>query len=199
MALIKCRECGKKISDKAEKCVNCGAPIVLNDKSQVKKIEEDEELRYLKSYINKDKKIIIGVAVVLVLIFMAIGISGLIGKQKEKAEYLETEKRWMKNFDGFYRSAGISPVHLTLNEDGSSSLCYGSSCTYPRFKYAYPNKLEFSDDNNYYTSCERVCGYPDLTGRLVSGLDCYRPNGDIEFVTKMSGLGYDDYIMCGEE
>ena len=27
MALIKCRECGKEVSDKAKKCVHCGCPI----------------------------------------------------------------------------------------------------------------------------------------------------------------------------
>ena len=29
MALIKCKECGKEISDKAEMCPNCGCPIEL--------------------------------------------------------------------------------------------------------------------------------------------------------------------------
>lgn len=27
MALIKCPECGKEVSDKAEKCINCGYPL----------------------------------------------------------------------------------------------------------------------------------------------------------------------------
>lgn len=27
MALIKCKECGKEVSDKATKCIHCGAPI----------------------------------------------------------------------------------------------------------------------------------------------------------------------------
>ena len=27
MALIKCPECGKDISDKADKCINCGCPV----------------------------------------------------------------------------------------------------------------------------------------------------------------------------
>lgn len=27
MALIKCKECGKEVSDKAKSCPNCGAPI----------------------------------------------------------------------------------------------------------------------------------------------------------------------------
>lgn len=29
MALIKCKECGKEVSDKATKCVHCGAPIEI--------------------------------------------------------------------------------------------------------------------------------------------------------------------------
>lgn len=31
MALIKCKECGKKISDKAIQCINCGCPIAKDD------------------------------------------------------------------------------------------------------------------------------------------------------------------------
>lgn len=27
MALIKCKECGKEISDKSDKCPHCGAPL----------------------------------------------------------------------------------------------------------------------------------------------------------------------------
>ena len=31
MALVKCEECGKEISDKSTMCVNCGAPISIED------------------------------------------------------------------------------------------------------------------------------------------------------------------------
>ena len=34
MALIKCNECGKEISDKAKTCPNCGAQIQLNELKQ---------------------------------------------------------------------------------------------------------------------------------------------------------------------
>ena len=37
MALIKCSECGKEISDKAEICVNCGNPIQKEIENQKKK------------------------------------------------------------------------------------------------------------------------------------------------------------------
>lgn len=38
MALIKCRECGKEISDKATNCMNCGCPIE-KDKKKVRIIK----------------------------------------------------------------------------------------------------------------------------------------------------------------
>lgn len=34
MALIKCPECGKEISDKAENCIHCGYPIASLDKEK---------------------------------------------------------------------------------------------------------------------------------------------------------------------
>ena len=37
MALIKCDECGKEISSKAEKCPFCGAPVV-SDVDSIKKV-----------------------------------------------------------------------------------------------------------------------------------------------------------------
>lgn len=41
MAMIKCSECGKEISDKAEKCPNCGCPInQTGEKKEVKKPEK---------------------------------------------------------------------------------------------------------------------------------------------------------------
>ena len=36
MALIKCPECGKKISDKADACINCGCPLSEFNKQEIK-------------------------------------------------------------------------------------------------------------------------------------------------------------------
>lgn len=36
MALIKCPECGKEVSDNAEICVNCGFPIIKNTNQKKK-------------------------------------------------------------------------------------------------------------------------------------------------------------------
>ena len=40
MALIKCPECGKEISDKALSCPNCGFP--MNEKQTIKVVDGDE-------------------------------------------------------------------------------------------------------------------------------------------------------------
>ncbi len=44
MALIKCSECGKKISDKASKCVHCGSTLMTNHNS-VNTIDKDTSVK----------------------------------------------------------------------------------------------------------------------------------------------------------
>ena len=38
MALIKCHECGKEISDKASACIHCGYPLANTQKKVAEKI-----------------------------------------------------------------------------------------------------------------------------------------------------------------
>ena len=44
MALIKCKECGKQISDKASKCVHCGSTLMTNY-NNVNKIDKDTTVK----------------------------------------------------------------------------------------------------------------------------------------------------------
>ena len=39
MAMIKCPECGKEISDKSLMCMNCGCPIKKDDQDNKKTLE----------------------------------------------------------------------------------------------------------------------------------------------------------------
>ena len=36
MALIKCPECGREVSEKASNCINCGSPLLVDKKVKVK-------------------------------------------------------------------------------------------------------------------------------------------------------------------
>lgn len=53
MAIIKCPECGKEISDKAEKCIHCGYP--LKNKTIINKKEYD--FSYELELVLKNKNI----------------------------------------------------------------------------------------------------------------------------------------------
>lgn len=44
MALIKCPECGEKISDKATACIHCGYPLKEKEKKVSKTILKNEEI-----------------------------------------------------------------------------------------------------------------------------------------------------------
>ena len=47
MSIIKCPECGKEISDKAEKCPNCGCPM-----EEIKKMVSNEDYQAEQQYQN---------------------------------------------------------------------------------------------------------------------------------------------------
>jgi len=72
MALIKCAECGKEISDKATNCMNCGCPT---DKKKNMLKSTTKKTNYFKLYINslknKNKKSIIftSLAILIIIVF----------------------------------------------------------------------------------------------------------------------------------
>lgn len=80
MALVKCPECGKEISDKAVNCPNCGCPkndnisIEVEEKGQITEngFRESNHTKISKG--NKKRKILIGsiVAIVLVIVIAII-------------------------------------------------------------------------------------------------------------------------------
>ena len=60
MALIKCNECGKKISEKAKTCIHCGCPIEeikikekVKSKKPFEELSKEEKQLVYKKYRNK--------------------------------------------------------------------------------------------------------------------------------------------------
>lgn len=78
MALIKCEECGKEISDKAKVCVNCGCPVESKNvntvhKKAYKELTESERQKVM-SYRKLNKEFWIGTRP----LFMGLTIMGLV-------------------------------------------------------------------------------------------------------------------------
>ncbi|MDD4088128.1 MAG: zinc ribbon domain-containing protein [Tissierellia bacterium] len=122
MALIKCPECGKEISDKGVDCIHCGYPI--HESFDNKTAEPDKEIIYNDDYqtentyadnnniINKiagNKALIAVISIVVLLIIISASIKNqdsptyvaerfielaLEGKLKEAKKYLGEEIPW---------------------------------------------------------------------------------------------------------
>lgn len=82
MALIKCKECGKEISDKAKTCPNCGNPI------REEKIKSD-----IKKGIKNKSPLFIKIIIIIVSIIVGLGIFGIlmdfIGDKISELKYWE--------------------------------------------------------------------------------------------------------------
>lgn len=76
MALIKCQECGKEISDRAGCCPNCGCPIVGNE---IIDFEVDDKPKFPKILI-----IILAVIAAIVIIFVAIILASVIVSSRDQ-------------------------------------------------------------------------------------------------------------------
>ena len=98
MALIRCPECGKEISDKASSCPNCGCPISgLEGLVELSKQKEKE----IEQVHSENKRTVIGIIIAVLVIASIIGIvyykSTEVDRarerlQKSKESYQETQK-----------------------------------------------------------------------------------------------------------
>jgi Primosomal protein N'' (replication factor Y) - superfamily II helicase len=112
MSLIKCHECGKEISDKADKCPNCGAPVI---------IENNSILSGPPNIPKPNKKRKVGCLIFIVIFVCVLGggminvinhpekyqssnNSSNVSKKDTKESLLELDKTSWKQFKGIYTS-----------------------------------------------------------------------------------------------
>lgn len=91
MALIKCTECGKEVSDKAAACPNCGAPINAGSSPKVHSVQ-GEEIKPVKE--KKKGSCLKTIIIVIVAFFLFICFIGFLAGDDESttARTEETEK-----------------------------------------------------------------------------------------------------------
>lgn len=97
MAMIKCSECGNKVSDKAEKCPKCGCPIkdtleLIKEKEEKKKAKKEEKEQKKKRLTKQQKTRIVVGAIILGLIiavsvFLVIRYTVIIPRQEAYDKY----------------------------------------------------------------------------------------------------------------
>ena len=111
MALIKCSKCGKKISNKASKCIHCGCPI-----------KEKKETNNKKSNTLSNKTIVYTTIIVLIIIVVII-ISGLLGSGTSSNKNSDTnEIKMVCNYNAYDFQEKIDGYnHVLLNGNSKST------------------------------------------------------------------------------
>ena len=143
MALIKCSECGKAISDKSKVCVNCGNPI----QKAIKKEKEKKEK-------SKAFKIIVPIAITIIVFI--IGIISFIFINKYIEHYKENEI--LKQIEGTWlfsekskANGGTSYDIITFTENktfkATSGFIFEGKSIY---KYGYHGKMSIYYDGEIW-------------------------------------------------
>lgn len=128
MALIKCPECGKEVSDKAEKCPYCGYPIEEIETVDKKENIKEEKYEVARKKKKLSKKVIIAISAIIGA--AAIGVGGYMvatadsrtykqAKQLyEQANYKEAIEKF-KKIEGYKNSKElIKECEYNLSPDG---------------------------------------------------------------------------------
>lgn len=90
MALIKCNECGKEISDKASSCPNCGCPITAEKEDVIKNLDETTNT---DKNSKKNKKSSLFIIIVVIAIVVLCGICLIFSnKETETSHTTSTEQ-----------------------------------------------------------------------------------------------------------
>lgn len=99
MALIRCPECGKEISDKAEICVNCGYPLSSKDRIS-NRYDSSEPVPLWKKVLNHMPYIIIGLLLFEIVLIIVYGVLSYIYGPLEGI-ILDKIHEWSSSFHEF--------------------------------------------------------------------------------------------------
>jgi uncharacterized membrane protein YvbJ len=140
MALIKCEECGKEISDKAASCPHCGCPLNSNEKKELEVMNKTNLIKNILKKISllKNNKKVAGIfiGVIVVLSVIIIYMNSLSDEEKYVLEIVEKAQNMQKNPDSFTMRSNISVV---------TYLCDGKKLKYVFFDTSGENSFGATD------------------------------------------------------
>lgn len=163
MALIKCADCGKEVSDRAKTCPNCGCPIECSI-SEIP-IETIEEAPVNKKPSNRKKIFIIcGIAVAIILIAIAV-IFALNYNKTNNDSYSDTE------FTDYYGGV-VGTTSAYSDNSYSEKTTYKSNNNNSYDDYNYSDIQYISDRTVDYDSTNKYhrvfFGLQNANGNYVS-------------------------------
>lgn len=134
MALIKCPECGKEISDKATACINCGCPLsaMIEKPIEIKTVTLEKDLiskqNFSSNSIHKHpkgkRKSICTVIIITLIIFIITMLCGLISVNKMPAD-INSQIKTIIDILSYDKEKVLSEFYYAT-EDGDKILIKGN-------------------------------------------------------------------------
>ncbi len=179
MALIKCSECGKEVSDKAAACIHCGYPFALERQDAAKKNNFNINFDFIKNITNKitskNKTFILisGVAILVLIIGIVLGAIKIAEVREEKAYQIMIEES-RNNIAPYLEiipcrpdeetGKVLLPGELYKNIDNVEFLGLKGSISFPKDEYGVIDTVYWAS-NDFFTYDEHQ--------EFVSKLDDY--------------------------
>ena len=164
MALIKCSECGKEMSNKAKQCPHCGSPIEkkLLCKECGKEINKNDNKCPHCGYVNiyKIRIIVIIVLSILLFILFIIILSNSTKKLQENLWYADENGKWTYKFSNgdlyYHWWSGKTSIIGTYSVNGNTLYiqedeAFGASYT---CKIKSNKKIECNCDKQNDENCQ---------------------------------------------
>lgn len=110
MALVRCAECGKTISQYASQCPNCGVGLEpMSDELYARIYQRNQEIRRQDGQFTKKVLCTIGILVVLATIFGPSSDDRQNERERDFRHHVNTleEQQRQKESDGFWRGVGM--------------------------------------------------------------------------------------------
>lgn len=121
MALIKCLECGKEISDKASACPHCGCPVAVRPVLSQEEQNRQETITRLQSeeqQASKNKRIVIVVVTILAVLVCAAAVALFVLSRSPKHDFHNLKYlEYIEDSDGCRVSDDGKTMVLDSNPD----------------------------------------------------------------------------------
>lgn len=185
MALIKCAECGKEFSDKANACPNCSYPL----KKEKAKKKRKKILFQTKQKSFKIFKIIIMVCIVSFILLSIKELYQHFESEKELKQKLIREQEIISKYIGGNTTIIENKIWKTKHKEYYETYVFNGdyTCEYYKSGYTFEFKGEtlpsFSERKKYYYKVEEI----GKNGLIIT---VFEINFDTEYINTIETLEY---------
>lgn len=208
MALIKCTECGKEISDKATTCPNCGAPVNAEGASTQESTPNVSSISHASTKPKKEKKkgscLMTAIKILGIIIILFIVLSFLFGGNNDE------ESRTVESEDTSTTESSTTEATNEEADEVDNTFIVGDTVETEDCKISFLSAGEYDTGNEYLQPKDGYVFYQaefefentgdsDLALSSMLGWECYADGYMVDQTWIGDENGLDGSISSGKK